>query len=167
MALLSRILVVAALLSVPALAQAKSQIRTPGKFGIGLGSGYASGISAKYFLGESTSVQATLGTFGALEGEGNIDGFAVGGDFLFEMPEFFRHPNIELAWSVGGGVGLALVDTAFDDELSISVQGVLGFQVHLVPVPIDIVLEFRPELRLVEDADFDLIDLGAHVRYYF
>lgn len=151
----------------PAEALARSQVRQAGNFGIGLGAGYASGLSGKYLLTEATAIQVTLGTFGALEGEGNVDGFAVGGDFLVEMPAFFRHPSIELAWNIGGGVGFSVIDTAFDDDLSISVQGVLGFEVNLVPIPLDVVIEYRPELRLIEDADFDVFDLGAHVRYYF
>ncbi len=166
MALLSRLLLVGVFL-LPVGALAKSQVRNAGNFGIGLGSGYASGLSGKYLLRESTAIQATLGTFGLFESRADVSGFALGADFLVEMPEFFRLSAVELAWNIGGGLGLSVFDSDFGDDLAISVQGVLGFEVNLVPIPLDIVIEYRPELQLVEDVEFDVFDLGAHVRYYF
>ncbi len=170
MALLSRLgiisVVIGVLLSVVTEAAAASQVRRPGNVGIGLGVGYASGISAKYMMSQETAIQGTVGTFGAFDDD--ADGIAIGGDFLLEMPAFVTHEAIELAWNIGAGAGLAIFDDdGGDDDFAFSVQGVLGLEVNLVPIPLDVVIEFRPELRILEDPDFDIIDFGAHVRYYF
>lgn len=159
--------VVAALLGGAPEAVAASEARQPGNFGIGLGVGYAAGLSGKYILDSSSAIQATLGTFGAFDGD--VDGVALGTDYLFEMPAFVAEDAIELAWNVGVGGGVAFFDdddVDNDANFALSVQGVLGFEVNFVPIPFDIVIEFRPELRVLEEPDFD-IDLGAHLRYYF
>ncbi|MEM6532117.1 MAG: hypothetical protein AAF654_05805 [Myxococcota bacterium] len=165
MALLSR-LVFAAVLFGTAPVFAESEVRQAERFGIGLGAGYASGVSMKYFLSDVTSIQGTVGALGTFD-ENDGDGIAVGADFLLEMPAFFTHTDIELAWHIGAGAGIGIVDEPLDDGLTFSVQGVVGVQVNLVPIPLDVAIEYRPELRIIEDPEFDLVELGAHVRYYF
>lgn len=153
------------LLAASSTAEAK-KIRQAGNFGIGLGVGFAGGISGKYFASNSFSLQGTVGNFGTFRGRS--DGLAVGLDGLLEMPSFVRARDVELAWHIGAGGGFGIFDDRyFDDRLILGIQGVLGLQVLIVPVPVDIALELRPTILLVDEVDFDLFEAGLHVRYFF
>jgi len=161
-------------LAAPALAE---PIRTPGRFGLGLGSGTISnGLSAKYFVDKSNALQFNLGDFGG----GGFDrrwrhfgGFGFGFDYLYEMPTLARAGNaFELAWNLGLGVGVGLDDRDDGhghgaDHFALAAAFVLGLEFNFIPVPIDIVLEFRPGLLLVPRVDFDAVDFTAQIRFYF
>ena len=148
--------------SAHALGTGGASLRSAGRLGIGLGNGWASGLSGKLGLADRLAVQLTAGTYGLGHGAG--DGFSVGADLLVEMPALWRHPAVELAWSVGAGGGLALVDGG---DPGIGAQGVLGLEFLFVPAPIDIVLELRPRLLVSPVSDFEPFDFGGHVRFYF
>jgi len=49
----------------------------------------------------------------------------------------------------------------------VAASGVVGLEFRIIPVPIDVVLEFRPGFLIVPDFDFDPVDFTAHIRYYF
>lgn len=148
-------------------------VRTAGNFGLGLGSGtMANGLSAKYFAATSHALQFNLGVFGG----GGIDnrwhrfgGLGLSADYLFEMPTLVKAGRaFELAWNIGAGVGVGLDDhDGGDDVVAFAASFVLGLEFNLIPVPIDIVLEYRPGLLIVPDVDFDAVDFTAHIRFYF
>lgn len=145
-------------------------VRQQGNLALGLGGGTSTaGISAKYFLRESLSLQGVLGAgYGSDRwsdgpGGGWDSGLGLGADLLFEMPAFHETPEVELAWSVGPGVGLWLTD----DWAALAASGVAGFEVNVSAVPIDLVIEYRPRLLVVPDLAFDFVNFSGHIRYVF
>lgn len=146
------------LLLMPSLAEAASPIRQQGNFGIGLGSGYRhSGISMKYFAGESHSLQAVVGTYGY---DGSL---GLSGSYLYEMPTIIGDSTgLELAWAIGGGPSVGLGD----NFLALGAHGVIGLEFNIQPVPIDIVLEYKPGFRVYPDVEVDLYNFAGHVRFY-
>lgn len=148
-------------------------IRKPGRFGLGIGSGtIANGLSAKYFVDSKNALQFNLGTFG---GRGidrrwsRFHGLGVSADYLFEMPTIAKAGNaFELAWNLGVGIGLGFDDYDRDrDYFALAASFVLGLEFNFIPIPIDIVLEFRPGVLIVPDVDFDPVDFTGHIRVYF
>lgn len=149
---------------------APDQIRKPGKFGIGLGSGTLSnGLSGKLYLADLHALQFTLGAFGG----GGIDdrwhrvaGFAFGVDYLIELPDIVTAGDaFVLGWNAGVGGALGVADGHSD--LAVAAAGIVGLEFRLIPVPIDIVLEYRPGLLIIPDVAFDAVDFTAHIRFYF
>jgi hypothetical protein len=121
------------------------------------------------------ALQFTLGEFGGGGFDNRWgrfgDGLGLGADYLFELPDIVRAGRaFDLAWNVGAGIGLGFDD---DDgpndswDTAFAVAFVLGLELSFIPVPLDIVLEWRPGLLLVPDVDFDLVDFTAHIRFYF
>lgn len=154
-------------------------VRTPGRFGLGIGMGtIANGLSAKYFIDGKNALQFNLGEFG---GRGydhrwrRFGGFGFSADYLFEMPAIARAGNaFELAWNLGAGVGVGFDDDDYDrkdehyeDYFALAASFVLGLEFNFIPIPLDIVIEYRPGLLLVPYVDLDPIDFTAHIRVYF
>lgn len=154
-------------------------IRTPGRFGLGIGSGtIANGLSAKYFVDKRNAFQFNLGSFGGRGFDNRwhrFGGFGFSADYLFEMPTIAKAGQaFELAWNFGAGLGVGFDDDEYDhkddhyhDYFALAASFVLGLEFDLIPIPLDIVLEFRPGLLLVPYIDLDLVDFTAHIRVYF
>ncbi|RAL22301.1 hypothetical protein DL240_10640 [Lujinxingia litoralis] len=155
--LISALILALVLLASPAMAQ-EGGGRVPGKFGIGIGDGsVASGISLKAFTG-ATAVQGVIGCWGY-----NCDGLGVSVDLLFNQAPLVQAGPLVLAWNVGFGGSAAAWRNR---HTYVAAQGVLGLEFIFPDVPLDLVLELRPEISIVPGVDFDL-DGGAHVRFYF
>lgn len=168
------------LLLIPASAFAASgwkggkQVRTAGNVGIGLGTGtFASGLSLKYFPDSAIAFQGNIGFWrdrwwgkkNDWRYYGGGDSLAISADVLFEQPVFAGNGDIDLAWNFGLGGGLGLSD--YNDTIGFAAAGVLGLEVLINVIPIDLVLEFRPTVLIVPDVHFDLVDFTGHIRYYF
>ena len=154
-------------------------IRTPGRFGLGIGAGtIANGLSAKYFIDKQNALQFNLGSFGG-HGFDNrwhrFGGFGFSMDYLFEMPTIaVAGRAFELNWNLGAGLGIGFddddhdhKDDHYDDYFALAASFVLGLEFDFIPIPLDIVLEFRPGILLVPYTDFDPVDFTAHIRVYF
>jgi hypothetical protein len=114
----------------------------------------------KYFMSESQALQGVVGIWGLGRDHGTIIG--LNADYLWEGPSLTRGSVIDLGWALGvGAFG------GFGDAFWLGVSGVLGLEFNFVPIPIDIVLEYRPGLLVLEHVDADLINFGGHIRYYF
>jgi hypothetical protein len=151
----------------PVFAQGK--IRQAGKFGIGVGSTTMStGLSGKYFLEDSLSVQGSVGAWRRYGYSGRSyfhrDSLAVGADLLMESFSFLQKADFSIDGAIGGGLGLGFADHA---ELGIAASFVLGAEFNIHAVPIDIVIEYRPHVGLSPIVEFDLIYFSGHLRYYF
>lgn len=146
------------LLVLPSMAQAASPIRSQGNVGLGLGSGFHhSGLSVKYFAGESHSLQGVIGTY---DWDGSL-GFS--GDYLYEMPTIIGDSTgVELGWSIGAGPSLGIDD----NFLAVGAHGTIGLEINIQPVPIDIVFEFKPGFQVYPEVDVDLYNFAGHVRFY-
>jgi len=152
-------------------------IRTAGRFGLGLGSGtLTNGLSAKYFMAQNHALQFHLGAYGHGKFKdrwGHVEGFGFGMNYLFEMPTIVRAGRaFDLAWNIGVGAGVGFRDGRdhkdhHDDGTAIAIAGVLGLEFNFIPIPIDIVLEWRPSILLIHHFGGNLIDFTAQIRYYF
>jgi len=135
----------------------------PGTLGIGLGAGTLSnGLSGKYYM-SSYALQANVGTFGNSSDRFGGNGFAVSVDALLEPGSLFSNDILSIDWNIGLGAGLGLNDSI----TSIAVAGVAGLEFNFKPIPIDLVLEYRPTLLVIEDVHFEPVDFSGHIRFYF
>ncbi len=153
--ILSQVLLLLVLASAPAMAQSSGR---PGTFGIGLGSGTnISGLSLKQHAGP-TAIQGNIGCYGYY----TCDGIGLSLDLLYNMPTFFQHEVLNLAWNVGFGGGLGL----HSEQINVAAAFVLGFELNFNILPIDIVLEWRPHLDIVPKIDDEFNSFTGQVRIY-
>jgi hypothetical protein len=147
-----------ALLSPLAQAEAPSS----GDFGLGLGGGMIStGISGKVYQGP-VAFQGVVGWWGL--GREGADALGLNLDLLKEQPSFAGGGPLKLGWNYGLGGGAVIVDGG---GLGLGASGVAGLEFLIQPIPLDVVLEYRPGLWIVPDVDLDLINFSGHIRYYF
>lgn len=157
-------------LTVAGTAQAAPPIRNGGNVGIGLGVGTSvAGLDIKYWFNEYTSFQTTLGVYGPLTFD--PDALLLGGDadFLLELPPFAKSESFDLGMNLGLGGTFA---TGFEALDIVGVHPVVGLAFHIDAVPIDVVVDYRPQFFIVDeltgdDLRFDPAHLGLHVRYWF
>lgn len=155
MLILSQVLLLLVLASAPAMAQSSGR---PGTFGIGLGSGTnISGLSLKQHAGP-TAIQGNIGCYGYYD----CNGIGLSADLLYNMPTFFQHEVLNMAWNAGFGAGVGL----HSDDINVAAAFVLGLEFNLNIVPVDLVVEWRPRLNIISDVDFDPIGFTGHVRFY-
>ena len=166
-----------ALLASPADAWARSgAVRQAGNWGVGLGSGtLASFLSVKHFASADTAYQFNVG-FHRTNRRIYGDAIALGFDYLLEQPSITGSGAFELAWNVGPGLSLGLSDSPYRTYWIVGVSGVVGLEFLFNMIPIDVVIEYRPSLfffnnnfndRGRDGFAFDLVEFGAHIRYFF
>jgi hypothetical protein len=161
---LTPVAVALALATLPGLAHAGADHRRAGKFGIGLGGGTnTGGVSAKYWMGDSTALQLVAGGYGKW-GSGS-SGLGLNADYLLEMPALTEAGPVEIAWNVGAGAGVGLFPAA--DVVAIQGAGVAGLEFALIPVPLDITLEYRPTIGITPNVGLDLVNFTGHIRWFF
>ena len=158
--------------SASALADAP-RIDQEGRFGLGLGIGsLAYGLSGKYYLSASRSVQANAGVQVTSSRFRNGDLFALGADYLFEFGAFASANEIDLRVGAGPGVGLALSTLGY---AALDVNACVSAQILFHELPLDFAIEYRPALRLKSSPLYDdpgrfvyaLANFGIQMRYYF
>lgn len=148
-------------LSAPAFAARPSS----GNFGVGLGGGTGTtGLSAKYYPSDSTAVQALVGIYGFGHSGG---GMSLAADYLFEMPALAESEVVNVGWNVGPGAWGGVYSGGGLSGAFIGASAVAGLEFLVQPLPIDVVLEYRPALLLVPDIAIDFVSFDAHIRYYF
>lgn len=150
-------------------------IRNGGNLGLGVGSGtLAHGLSLKYFTDSNFAIQGNIGYWrgrywGKCKGDycdyygGNS--FAVSVDAIFEQGTLAGNSNVELAWNLGLGGGLGLSE--YNDSVGAAVAGVIGLELLINVIPIDVVIEYRPNILVVPGVALDLVNFTGHIRYYF
>ncbi len=157
------------MLATPAAAQ-EGSVNRPDGFGIGLGQGtYVSGISLKSHLG-ATALQGVVGY--------GYYGFGFSGDYLWNMPTLVRADPLDLAWNIGVGGSLIFGDGRWGRRggwyypghdrrgyVAAHVAFVAGLEFILPDIPLDFVIEARPNLILFPRVWLHFTG-GAHVRIY-
>ena len=150
------VLLLGLLASAPAFADAP--IRQGGNFGLGIGGDtYNSGLSLKYYMSSGQALQGVVGF------NYRRDWIGLNLDYLFEMPALATGNVVELGWNLGPGAAVGISDYG----VGAAVAGVAGLEFNFNPVPIDLVLEWRPSLNIVPNVDLDLVGFTGHIRFYF
>ena len=117
-------------------------------------------ISLKHFLNERTAVEA-LFSFG--------DPLALGA--LVEMHKPIGTSGIK--WFYGGGGYLAFVKTynptknRDETNTNVGAQGVIGLDYKFVNLPLNLSLDWKPELNIVRDINFEPAAVGFTARFTF
>jgi hypothetical protein len=154
-------------------ANASDSLRRSGNFGLGVGVGSFSGggLSGKYWLSDTSAVQATISGSGTSIGY-TYSSSAISADYLIEMPVIASKDELELGWNFGPGVGVAQWTLGDASATTFGLSGVLGLEINLKVLPIDIVIEYRPLMLMGESyawmgTSTNRVNTSSHIRYYF
>lgn len=105
-------------------------------------------VSFKYFLNESS----------ALEGLVSFDPTAIG--VLYEFHRPLGAPGFQ--WFFGGGGYVA-----FQGDNVVGAMGVVGLDYKFQKLPLNLSLDWKPELTLVKDISFEAGAIGLSIRFAF
>jgi hypothetical protein len=117
-------------------------------------------ISLKYFMNERSAIEA-LFSFG--------DPLAIGA--LYEVHKPFSTEGLQ--WFYGGGGYLGFVKTwnpnknRNETDANIGAMGVLGLDYKFANIPLNLSLDWKPELNLVSDINFEPAAIGLTARFTF
>jgi len=117
-------------------------------------------ITLKHFFNESTAVEA-LFSFG--------DPLALGA--LVEIHKPFAASGIQ--WYYGGGGYLGFVKSynanteKNETNANFGAQGVLGLDYKFANLPLNLSLDWKPELNIVSDINFEPAAIGFSARFTF
>jgi hypothetical protein len=106
------------------------------------------GISFRYFLNENH----------ALEGLLSFDPVSIGG--LYEVYRPLGAPGFQ--WFFGGGAYVS-----FNDNDVLGAMGVVGLDYKFQKVPLNISIDWKPELSLVKEIGFEAATVGLGIRFAF
>jgi hypothetical protein len=117
-------------------------------------------ISLKHFLTDRSAIEA-LFSFG--------DPLALGA--LYEVHKPFAESGIQ--WFYGGGGYLGFVKT-FNPEknkdetnTNFGAMGVIGLDYKFANIPLNLSLDWKPELNLISDINFEPAAIGFTARFTF
>lgn len=166
-----RVLSVLIALGWASIAEAAPPIRNGGNVGLGLGVGtLTAGLDIKYWFNPYSSFQTTIGIYGPRTFDPDALVLGADLDFLIEPPAFVKTEGFDLGMNIGLG---ATVATGFEALDIVGAHPVVGLAFHIDAVPIDVVIDYRPTLFIVDELEgtgdlrFDPAHLGLHVRYWF
>ena len=106
-------------------------------------------ISFKHFFRESTAIEA-LFSF--------VKPYALG--VLIEKHHPLTNNNFTWFWGAGAYVG-------FTDKKNFGAQGALGLDLKIPDVPLNLAIDWKPELNLVKDVFFEPAAVGLSARFTF
>lgn len=104
-------------------------------------------ISLRYFLNQRT----------ALEGLVSFDPFTIG--VLYER--FQPLAGSRLNWFIGGGGYVSLNN----NDNVLGAAGIIGLDYSFKNAPVNISLDWKPELNLIEDVNFEAAAVGLGIRF--
>jgi hypothetical protein len=140
------------LISITALSS-KSQSYTTAA-GIRLGPNSAaitSGFTVKHFLNEKTAVEGILGI---------NDGVGICG--LYEL-HFPIESVTNLQWFAGPGAYIAFRNST----TSFGAAGIIGLDYKFEELPLNLTIDWKPELNIISQVAFESSGIGISVRYTF
>ena len=106
------------------------------------------GISFKHFVG-TTALEALV-TFG--------DPFAIGALLEKHKPT----GPAGLNWFYGGGAY-----AGFGDKRNLGAQGIVGLDYKFQDFPINVSLDWKPELNIIQEVSFEPAAVGLSIRFTF
>jgi hypothetical protein len=117
-------------------------------------------ITLKHFLNERSAIEA-LFSFG--------DPLSLGA--LYEIHKPFSTEGLQ--WFYGGGGYVGFVKTfnpnknRNETDVNFGAQGVVGLDYKFANLPLNISLDWKPELNLVSDINFEPAAIGFSARFTF
>ena len=117
-------------------------------------------ISLKHFLNERTAIEA-LFSFG--------DPLSLGA--LLEVHKPFSAAGVR--WFYGGGGYLGFVKTYNPDknvnetDVNFGAQGILGLDYKFANLPLNLSIDWKPELNIVSEINFEPAAIGFTARFTF
>jgi hypothetical protein len=136
-------------------------------FGIGLMLGEPIGLTAKYYLSDSTALDFAFGEYDRFRED---DDLGVHMDFLWHPLSLASAEPfvVPLYFGLGGRV-VGDDDGPDDDDIDLAVRAPVGVALDFNRVPLDVFFELALLIELVNDDSEDDVDLDAAigVRYYF
>ena len=117
-------------------------------------------ISLKHFLNEHSAIEA-LFSFG--------DPIALAA--LYEVHKPFSTEGLQ--WFYGGGGYIGFVKTwnpaknQNETDVNFGAQGVIGLDYKFTNIPLNLSLDWKPELNLISDINFEPAAIGFTVRFTF
>ncbi len=135
--------------------------RRGGPFGVGMGIGAPTGVTAKVLLGDWMGMQ-----FGAGGDLGRLGDLAVTGDYLFYFRPFDTGTD-EYSVPLYLGVGMALSSNSYENAGGIFIGPRItpGASVLVKNLPIELFFEASPTFILYQDVTWT-VDGQIGVRYY-
>jgi hypothetical protein len=109
-----------------------------------------SGITYKRFLANNNAIEGML-SFG--------DGFAICG--LYEIHKPIAAENLQ--WFIGFGGYAGFVNKVS----SIGAAGIVGLDYNFSNIPLNLTIDWKPELNLIEKIGFEGSAVGVAIRYRF
>lgn len=154
---MKKLLVVVMILS---LAFAFAQEEKATRMDAGLRGGGSSGITGRYFMSESSGIEAIIGYR-------NL-GLVITGLYEFHKP--LQIGEVEgLTWFFGGGVHVG-ISTWWTTALTLGIDGIVGVGYDLEPLinfPISLTLDYKPALSFIGTWGTSWGDAAFSVRYTF
>ena len=140
----------------------EGKIGTEKKLGIGLGGGFVSGLSLKYFLSPSTALQVGIGG-----GANGTLGLSV--DYLIHPFVLTEGSGVTIPLYFGGGIGLgryAYLNNGTNGG-GINLHVPLGVAFELEKFPLDIFLQAEPGFGVSNNGTFFFWGGTSGIRLYF
>lgn len=106
-------------------------------------------VSFKYFIGEATALEGLLSF---------SDPVAIG--LLFEKHRPFTTAGLQWFYGAGGYVG-------FGDDTNLGGMGIIGLDYKFANIPLNLSLDWKPELNIISDINFEPAAIGFSARFTF
>lgn len=133
--------------------------------GIGIRGGFSNGLTIKHFVNSNTAFEGIIAT--------RWSGLELTGLYEFQKP----FPGAErLNWYIGfgGHVGFWNGNNTHDDwgdegmnYTVVGIDGILGIEYNFVAIPINIGIDWKPEMNLMGYTDFWYDGGAISIRYIF
>ena len=118
----------------------------------GVRAGFSSGITYKGFFDNNSAA--------ALELLYNRNGLNISILYAYHIAPF---DNERYMFYVGGG----LFSGTWEDQFSLGISGVAGFEYVVREVPLVFSVDWKPMFNIIKETGYELVDFGISIRYYF
>lgn len=147
-------------LMAPGIASAGGKIGG-GSFGLGLGGGtMVSGLSAKYYMGNSSAIQAVIG--------GSGWGFGASVDYAQDIVTLARTSWGKFNLYAGAGGAFHAYNVGADQSAVFGAAGIVGLNLHFTEIPLELATEWRPAYTFGDYVGgLYLGGAGGGIRWYF
>ncbi|MGD0342621.1 MAG: hypothetical protein ABSA76_13035 [Bacteroidales bacterium] len=128
------------------------------KTGIGLRLGLYNGLTVKHFINQKDALEGLLST--------RWSGFEITGLYEVHNQAF----NVErLNWYYGGGANVGFYGSSYPggSVTVVGLDGILGLEYNFKQVPVNLGLDWKPEINLIGYSHFFGDGLALSIRYIF